>query len=70
MLRTSEGITIASYLKSERQWSRRSRIGRARWHLKAAWARNDRNDVAFYRGVIKANDFDEAEHIWEQPVVN
>lgn len=51
----SQGIDLLSWMKADRQWKRENRIGYARLMLKFAWAKEDKNDIAFYRAVIKAN---------------
>lgn len=53
-----------AFLKSERQWSRQSRLGRARFMLKDAWAREDKHDIVMYRVVIRVNDYDEEDKVW------
>lgn len=57
-------VRLAAYLKADHQWKRQHRIAFARLMLKFAWAKEDQVDVAFYRAVLRANEFDADDKQW------
>lgn len=54
-LTTEQKDRLSAYLKADRQWKREHRLGYARLMLKYAHAKEDRDDITFYRAVIQAN---------------
>lgn len=46
---------LNAWLLADRQWKREHRIAYARRALKFAHAKEDQEDVAFWRAVVKAN---------------
>lgn len=54
-LTPQQRVNLRGYLEQDRQWKREHRISFARLMLKYAHAKNDAENVQFYRAVIQAN---------------
>ena len=65
---SSTGVSLEDFLATERKvWKRHSRLVYARLMQKFAMAKDNANDVAFWRAVVHANSYDHEDKLRKQP---